>query len=81
MKGCRQSPEMSPSSLLWPESLTISELLSYIGPTRYSNTQPFFKEKQHFLTLCILMDFPIHVDAISMGLPIVYFNGVTHSSR
>ena len=25
------------------------------------------------LTLCILMDFPVHIDAISMGLPIVYF--------
>ena len=25
------------------------------------------------LTLCILMDFPIHIDTISMGLPIVYF--------
>ena len=27
------------------------------------------------LTLCILMDFPIHLDTISMGLPIVYFKG------
>ena len=27
------------------------------------------------LTLCILMDFPIHIDTISMGLPIVYFKG------
>ena len=25
-----------------------------------------------FLTLCILMDYPIHIDTISMGLPIVY---------
>ena len=25
------------------------------------------------LTLCILMDFPIHIDTISMGLPIVHF--------
>ena len=25
------------------------------------------------LTLCILMDFPIHIDTISMGQPIVYF--------
>ena len=27
------------------------------------------------LTLCILMDFPIHIDTICMGLPIVYFKG------
>ena len=25
------------------------------------------------LNLCILMDFPIHIDTESMGLPIVYF--------
>ena len=29
----------------------------------------------HILTLCILMDFPIHIDTISMGLPIVQFKG------
>ena len=29
----------------------------------------------HSLTLYILMDFPIHMDTISMGLPIVYFKG------
>ena len=28
-----------------------------------------------FLTLCIQMDFPIHVDTMSMGLSIVYFKG------
>ena len=27
------------------------------------------------LTLCILVDFTIHIDTISMGLPIVYFKG------
>ena len=27
------------------------------------------------LTLCNLMDFPIHDDTIYMGLPIVYFKG------
>ena len=27
------------------------------------------------LTLHILMDFPIHIDTISMGLSIVYFKG------
>ena len=27
------------------------------------------------LTLCILMDFPIHIDTISIGLSIVYFKG------
>ena len=26
------------------------------------------------LTLCILMDFPKYIDAISIGLPILYFN-------
>ena len=26
-------------------------------------------------TLCTLMDFPIHIDTTSMGLPIVYFKG------
>ena len=28
------------------------------------------------LTLCILMDFLIHIDAIRMGLPILYFQGL-----
>ena len=28
------------------------------------------------LTLCILMDLPIHIDTISMGLPIVHFKGL-----
>ena len=27
------------------------------------------------LTICILMDFPIHSDTISMALPIAYFKG------
>ena len=27
------------------------------------------------LTLCFQMDFPIHVDTISMGLPIRHFKG------
>ena len=27
------------------------------------------------LTLCMLMDFPIHIDKKRMGLPIVYFKG------
>ena len=31
--------------------------------------------KFHILTLCILMDLPIHIDTISMGLPIVFFKG------
>ena len=28
------------------------------------------------LTFCILMDFPLHMDNISMGLAIVYFEGL-----
>ena len=32
-------------------------------------------ECKFFLTLCILMDFPIPIDTISMGVPIVYFMG------
>ena len=44
---------------------------------------PYLKVNSHFLylkvnsilTLCILSDFPIHIDAISMGLPIVFFKG------
>ena len=28
---------------------------------------------QNAWTLCILMEFPIHIDTISMGLSIVYF--------
>ena len=27
-----------------------------------------------FVTLCILMDFPIHIDTISMGYPVLYFD-------
>ena len=28
------------------------------------------------LTLCILMDFPIHINAKYLGLPILYFKGL-----
>ena len=39
----------------------------------------FIQEKtckfQSLLILCILKDFPIHIDTISMGLSIVYFKG------
>ena len=28
-----------------------------------------------FLTLYILMDFPIHADSLSIGLPILHFKG------
>ena len=34
-----------------------------------------FCGKKLGLTLCILIDFPIHIGTISMGLPIVYFKG------
>ena len=30
-----------------------------------------------YLTLCIMMDFPIHIDAISIDLLSVHFKGVT----
>ena len=30
----------------------------------------------YLLTLCILMDVPIHIDPISRGLPILYFKGL-----
>ena len=35
------------------------------------------KEHSHWIssTFCILMDVPIYIDIISMGLPIVYFMG------
>ena len=29
----------------------------------------------HLLTLCILVDFPIYIDTISLGLPVSYFVG------
>ena len=29
----------------------------------------------YYLTLCILKDYPIHIDAISMGEPIEHFKG------
>ena len=29
-------------------------------------------KSRFILTLCIQMDFPIHIDTISMGMPIVY---------
>ena len=29
-----------------------------------------------FYTLCIPMDFSIHIDTISMGLPILYLKGL-----
>ena len=32
--------------------------------------------KTSHLTFYRLMDFPIHIDAISMGLPILYFKGL-----
>ena len=31
--------------------------------------------KKASLTLCILMVFPVHIDTISMGVPIVYLKG------
>ena len=31
------------------------------------------QEAEQPLTFCILMDFPIHIDTISMGLVIMYF--------
>ena len=37
--------------------------------TYYTGIQSFFKR------FCILIEFPIHIDTISMGLPIVYFKG------
>ena len=30
---------------------------------------------ESYLTLCILMEFPIHKDTISMGLPSLYLKG------
>ena len=33
------------------------------------------KKDSKFLSLCILMDFPIYIDTISMELPIVHFKG------
>ena len=36
---------------------------------------PIFTCKHLPITICNLMDFPIHIDTISMGLPIVYFKG------
>ena len=35
---------------------------------KHSTTEPL-------RSLCILMDFLIHINTISMGLPILYFNG------
>ena len=31
--------------------------------------------KLAYIILCILLDFPIHIDTISMGLSIAYFKG------
>ena len=36
---------------------------------------PVIAKSGMILTLCILMDFPIHIDAINMQVPIVYKKG------
>ena len=46
-------------------------LMNMLNPTM-SATSPVGSD---FLTLRILVYFPIHIDTISMGLPIVYFKG------
>ena len=34
-----------------------------------------FSDHTYYLTRCILMNFPRHIDSISMRLPIMYFKG------
>ena len=42
---------------------------------RMSSAPLYRRANQLLLILCILMDFSIYIDTISMGLPIVYLKG------
>ena len=44
----------------------------YIGIYKQKHYS-YFRSEAHTLTLCIMMDCPIHINAISMALSIVYF--------
>ena len=49
-------------------------LIGYIWPgiEKMANSNLSWHMIELILTFCILMDFPIHIDTISMALPYVY---------
>ena len=70
------------SDLIWIQTVCHSDgiaerifrknlIMKKISRQKSMQNYPVGKE----ITLCILMDFPIHIDTISNGLPIVYFKG------
>ena len=66
----------------WPPSLLDALALMFIrGIWAHKHLNPVYwpirvsKWDNCTLTLCILMDFPIYIDTMSMGLPILYFKG------
>ena len=63
---------MSLSKTLYPLLSTGSPRKTHPSMTEKNVNWVKNQIKQNF---CILMYFPIHIDTISMGLPIVYFNG------
>ena len=55
---------MTPKCLIW-QTVKTDEMPNNIE----------LNQDLHRVTLCILMDFPIHIDTLGMGLPILYFKG------
>ena len=51
----------------------IFRCIVFVAGDRFSKASPLLSYADVRLTLCTLMDFQIHIDTISIGLPIVYF--------
>ena len=58
--------------LRYKQSLGAEILLNFEIITHYPSILTMNHHKFIVLTLCIPMDFPLHIDATCMGLPIVY---------
>ena len=50
---------------------------SHVILPRESNYKQLFESTPHASTLFILMDFPMHIERLSIELPILYFKGIT----
>ena len=50
-------------------------MLMYHFSQNFNKFEFVYKIGVSYITLCIMMDFPIHIDTISMRLPFMYFKG------
>ena len=55
-------------------------LLMYFGHSMYSLLSFVFEGVKQLLTIFIPMDYPIHIDTISMELSIIYFKGLSDNN-